>query len=115
MKITLTQTELINAVKVFYNLTNTPEDIQIVIESPLSDECQKFLQHVEPLLGGFLIPPIKAVREFIPNISLSDAKWVVQNFDVIKEFIEKHNRLPKWNVNGGCNDRFSVGYYHSGF
>jgi ribosomal protein L7/L12 len=129
MKFTLTHKEAVKLIKVSFDLS---DDIEVVIGRPNSkaekkatkleqdriqtavdDEKQKAYDKAVNIVdtifrfdykGQQKIAAIKELRNLVPGMGLSQAKWVVENFGKICDFIEDNRRFPVVNDMFGSYD-----------
>jgi hypothetical protein len=99
MKLTLSLEE---ATKFISAHLNPPPGTEIVISRPRTNGRSKvrfFIDEVEKSdHRSDKIAAIKKVREVIGgnNIGLSEAKWVIENWDDVKRCMKSSNTLPKF-------------------
>jgi hypothetical protein len=96
MKIKLTLAEITTLVVSYYDL---PDNTGVEIEDfPNTTEYNRALGLISEIkkldyTGSEKIRAIKHFREIVSS-GLAEAKWAIENFLVVEDFIHKNKRLP---------------------
>jgi len=100
MRIILTKTEAITALKIYYH-ANYGAEAEILIEEEVYS-IGRIISAVEALRyeKDQKIAAIKAMRQVIydlnmPHMGLSDAKWAVEHWEEFKRFLLSQSKLPQ--------------------
>ena len=101
MKIVLTKTEVINTIKLHYNLPDTFE--LKIVDVIIPYNIQKAVAHIDQIgiRGDNKISCIRTFRDYFIDsnkqntVGLADAKWIIENWQKAKDYINAYGRLPK--------------------
>jgi len=94
LKLTLAEAKIL-----ILRTLNLPSDTELVFTRVpnVLPEIRRLIKDIEALeyRSSEKITAIKRFREMVPG-GLVEAKWAVENWDTIKDFMLKKKRLPKF-------------------
>ena len=98
MKIIITKEDLLFVLSNHFNIKVT----EFTLENPLVEQLQNFIKQHPAYQTTGKIGAIKGNRELNLGkemMHLADAKYVIENWDKLIQFVQREGRMP----NEGCN------------